>query len=72
MLADDEEKANDEKDGSKESEVPVFDEFHKDESWWKELQEVVKKKICVKPDKNQQSTNDDQKKNDEQMTKLLH
>ena len=73
LLADDAaEKADDKKDGSKENEVPVFDEFSKDESWWKELQEVVKKKLSVKPDRNQQDSGDEQKKNDEQMTKLLH
>jgi len=73
LLADDAaEKANDQKDGSTENEVPVFDEFSKDESWWKELQEVVKKKLSVKPDKHAQSSSDEQKKNDEQMTKLLH
>lgn len=72
MIIDAAEKIDGEKDGSKENEVPVFDDFKKDESWWKELQEVVKKKISVKPDMQQQSSGDDKKKNDEQMTKLLH
>ena len=59
-------------ESAKENEVPVFDAFVKDEEWWKELKEVVKKKISVKPDKNASGSGEEQKKNDEQMTKLLH
>jgi len=73
LLAEDEaEKAAEAEDRAKENEVPVFDAFVKDEEWWKELKEVVKKKISVKPDKNAESSGEEKKKNDEQMTKLLH
>jgi hypothetical protein len=72
LAADAAEKADEKKDGEEQNEVPVFDEFSKDESWWKELQEVAKKKVSLKPDRGAQSSTDEQKKNDEQMTKLLH
>lgn len=65
LAADAAEKAGEEKDGEDQNEVPVFDEFSKDESWWKELQEVAKKKVSVKPDRGAQSSTDEQKKNDE-------
>ena len=72
LAEDDAEKAKEAEEAARQDEVPVFDAFVKDEEWWKELKEVVKKKISVKPDKNASGSGEEQKKNDEQMTKLLH
>lgn len=46
-------------------EVPVFDQFTKDEEWWKELAEVAKKKIAIKPALTDGAQDEEKKKNDD-------
>lgn len=56
-----------------EEDIAVFNGYEKDETWWKELKEVVVKKFAPKPAANAQTDDSaEKKKNDEQMTKLLY
>jgi hypothetical protein len=53
--------------------IEVFDAYEKDETWWKELKEVVEKKFAPKPAATASvDHNAESEKNDEQMTKLLY
>jgi len=49
---------------------PAFEEYTKDESWWKELEDVVTKKMAAKQS-GDGGDKEAKQKNDEEMTKLL-
>jgi len=49
---------------------PAFDEYTKDEAWWKELEDVVTKKMSAKQS-GDGGEKEAKQKNDEEMTKLL-
>lgn len=53
-------------------EIPIFEEFSKDSTWWQELQTIVKQKMSVKKAISPQENSEEEKKNEEAMTKLLH
>lgn len=48
--------------------IEVFEEYIKDEKWWKEIKEVIEKKISTKGSSKEQKAKADEK-NDEKMNK---
>jgi hypothetical protein len=55
-----------------EQEIPLFEEFTKDSTWWRDLQAHVKAKMSAKKASSAGEAGEEEQKNELAMTKLLH